>query len=527
MKRQVSLLGLTVGRDTGVGRVELSETEFALARRSAWLRGQTLEVHAMTCRAIWIRGSRPARVSAAAWLGVCASLVLGVAGAFAADGAKPTAVDPKTGVSFYRQVLPVLQAKCQGCHQPAKAQGKLDLTSFETIRKGGENGALVEMGKPDASLLIENVTGNPPAMPPNAAPLSKDEVAVVKSWIAQGAKDDTPPAAKDAIDADHPPVYAVAPLTTALAFSPDGATLAVSGYREVLIHKADGSALVRRLVGQSQRIESLTYSPDASILAVVGGSPGRFGEVQFWDAKTWKLRLAIRASYDTLYGGAFTPDGKTFAFGCADNSARIVAVKSGKQTLKLDAHADWVFATAFSLEGKHLITLGRDGSIKLTEAATGSFIDDIGKNYGELKVLARRPKLDQVAIGGDERVPRLYKIFRTQARDMNYTDFNLLRAFETQPGPISALAFSVDGARLAVGSIGGEARVYDVESGARTQSLKGPRGGIYALAFSPDGKTLATGGFDGRIFLYDPASGGLKRVFTPAPIQKQTAAISH
>ena len=464
------------------------------------------------------------RMLAAVCVAGCASFWGGAKIAAGADDAQPSASGSKSAVSFYRQVLPVLQAKCQGCHQPAKAQGKLDLTRFETIRKGGENGVLVEVGKPAASLLIENVTGKTPAMPPNAAPLSKDEVAILQAWIVQGAKDDTPPTAKDAIDADHPPIYAVPPLTTALAFSPDGAVLAVSGYREVLVHKADGSGSVRRLVGQSQRIESLTYSPDGSILAVVGGSPGRFGEVQFWDAKTWKLRLAIRSTYDTLYGGAFTPNGKSFAFGCADNSARIVDVKSGKQSLKLDAHADWVFATAFSLEGKHLITLGRDGSIKLTEAATGSFIDDIGKNYGELKVLARRPKVDQVAIGGDERIPRLYKIFRTQARDMNYTDFNLLRAFETQPGPISALAFSFDGTRLAVGSIGGEARVYDVESGARTQSLKGPRGGIYALAFNPDGKTLATGGFDGRVFLYDPADGRLKQTFTPAPLQKQTAA---
>ena len=68
--------------------------------------------------------------------------------------------------------------------------------------------------------------------------------------------------------------------------------------------------------------------------------------------------------------------------------------RTARRSLKIDHHSDWVFGTAFSLDGKHLITLGRDGSIKLTEAGTGSFIDDIGKNYGELKVLARHPKED-------------------------------------------------------------------------------------------------------------------------------------
>ncbi|HWE38470.1 MAG TPA: c-type cytochrome domain-containing protein [Isosphaeraceae bacterium] len=438
-----------------------------------------------------------------------------------ADGpkgdAKPAA-DPNAPVSFAKQVLPILQRKCQGCHQPAKAKGKLVLTSYEGLKAGGDSGPGFEAGKPDDSLIVDNVSGPKPLMPPMGEPVSAEELALVKRWIAQGATDDTPPRAKDTIDADHPPFYQAPPVVTALAFAPDGESLAVSGYREVLIHKGDGSALLRRLVGQAERIESLTFSPDGKVLAAVGGSPGRFGEVQFWQAATGKLLVAHRSTYDTLYGGAFTPDGKKFAFGCADNSARVVSVEDGKQTLKIDHHADWVFGTTFSREGKHLITLGRDGALKLTEAGTGSFIDDIGKNYSELKVLARHPKEDQVAIGGDERVPRLYKIFRTQARDMNYTDFNLLRAFETQPGPIAAIAFSPDGGTLAVGGSGGEVRLYNVADGARKGTLKGHVGGIFAIAFRPDGKGVATGGFDGNVRLFDAADGRLVRSFVPVPV---------
>ena len=440
------------------------------------------------------------------------------------DPANPAA-DPNAPVSFSKVVMPILQRKCQGCHQPAKMQGKLDLTTFVALQAGGRNGTTIDPGKPEASLLVEQVEGPMPIMPPTGAPLTAEEVAIVKQWVAQGAKDDTPPTARDSIDADHPPVYAAPPLTTALAFSPDGQTLAVSGYREILIHKADGSGLLHRLVGQSQRIESLTYSPDGAILAMVGGSPGRFGEVQFWDAKTYTLKNAIRTSHDTLYGGAFTPDGKRFAFGCADNSARIIEVEDGKETLRVDQHSDWVFATAFSVEGKHLITLGRDGSIKLIEAATGSFIDDIGKNYGELKVLARNPKSDQLVIGGDERVPRTYKVFRTQARDMNYTDFNLLKAFEPMPGaPISAVAYSPDGTKIAVGGSIGEVRIYDAADGARKATLGGIKGNVFAIAFAPDGSRVAVGGFDGTVRLFNPADGSLVSSFVAVPIQSDNIA---
>src|SRR5437879_2482256 len=81
----------------------------------------------------------------------------------------------------------------------------------------------------------------------------------------------------------HPRVYARPPVATSLDSSADGSLLAVSGYHEVLLYKADGSAVVGRLVGMSEQIQSLKFSPDGTLLAACGGSPGRFGEVQVWD----------------------------------------------------------------------------------------------------------------------------------------------------------------------------------------------------------------------------------------------------
>ncbi len=223
-----------------------------------------------------IMGKRSCRVV------VLLALVLMPVALLAADEAKPAktgAAVAKTAqkISYDKQIRPILQAQCQGCHQPAKAGGDYVMTTFDGMREGGESGEpAIVPGKPDQSYFIDQITpakdGKAP-MPQKKPPLSKAEVELITRWITQGAVDDTPQTARSRYDKDHPPEYTRLPVIPALAFSPDGSLLAVAGFHEVLLWKADGSELVGRLVGLSERIESLAFSPDGKKLAVTGGLP--------------------------------------------------------------------------------------------------------------------------------------------------------------------------------------------------------------------------------------------------------------
>ena len=147
-------------------------------------------------------------------------------------------------------------------------------------------------GKPDLSHLVDQITpeDGEAEMPKGKPPLSEAEQEVIADWIAQGASATTPrPTPRPEYDQDHPPVYRRPPVLGAIDFSPDGGLLAVGGFHEVLLWKADGSGLVARLVGLSERIESVRFSPDGTRLAVTGGLPGRMGEVQVWDVAKKKL----------------------------------------------------------------------------------------------------------------------------------------------------------------------------------------------------------------------------------------------
>lgn len=464
-------------------------------------------------------------VSLTAWLVLLPALV-------AAEPGKKD--DTPADVSYYRHVRPLFQLHCQGCHQPAKAQGDFVMTGYADLLKAGEkHGPGVVPGHPEKSSVLTMVVpqgANPPTMPKGKDPLVPRDVALIQKWIAQGAKDDTPASARHVVDQEHPPVYALAPVITSLAYSPDSSLLAVSGSHEVLLHKADGSGLVARLIGLSERVQSVAFSPDGKLLAVAGGSPSRFGEIQVWDVATKKLRLSQPVTADTLYGVSWSKDGTRLAFGCADNTLRAIEVATGKQVLFQGAHSDWVLATVFSKDDSHLVSISRDRSMKLTEVATQRFVDNItsitpGALKGGLMTVDRHPTTDDLLIGGADGQPKIYQMYRKKARVIG-DDFNLIRKFDAMPGRIFAARYSPDGNRIVAGSSNdghGEVRVYEAADGKLVSKCEGQKGPVYALAYRPDGKQIASGGFDGVVRLNDPQTGKLVKEFQPAPLSAGVA----
>ena len=428
-------------------------------------------------------------------------------------------------VSYYHDVVPVFKRNCNGCHRPGKTKSLLDLTSFTALTKGGKHGDAVKAGDAQGSRLWKNITGDEPEMPNEGDPLSREEVAIIERWIVQGAKDDTP-ADAGINKLSGPPVYGALPSVSALAWSPDGSVIAVSGYHEVLLHSADGERIVGRLVGYSPSISALAFSPDGKLLATAGGATSEYGEIQLWDVVAQKLLRSIRTSNDTVFGVSFSPDGTRVAVGCADKLVRVFAVADGSEVMKCDNHIDWVFGTAFSNDGAHLVSASRDRAVKLIDVASGHLIDDVNRARDCVQCLARHPREDLVVFGDDKGGIRIHKMEPRGGRlaEGDDKENSFVRECERMPGPVHGLAWSADGNLICAACATGEVRLFKAADGKRLASLKGHEGAAFAVAFSPDSTRVATAGYDGRIHLFDTAKGEPIRIFDSVPLTLSAAA---
>ncbi len=91
----------------------------------------------------------------------------------------------ETPPTFGEDIRPILEANCLPCHGGEAPQQGLDLRTAPAILRGGSSGPAIEIGSSAKSVLVERVVAG--TMPPGDSNLAQSEIALIRSWIDEGA----------------------------------------------------------------------------------------------------------------------------------------------------------------------------------------------------------------------------------------------------------------------------------------------------------------------------------------------------
>lgn len=430
-------------------------------------------------------------------------------------------------ITFDDHVFPVFEQACLNCHNPDKAKGGLDLSTFNATLKGGSGGKCVEPGNPGSKLIAVMLQTSEPKMPPEGDKVPNDKIDLLKKWIVGGllenksssarkpakpkfdiamggnptAKPEGPPPMPEHLLLE--PVIAT-PRGTAvrsLAVSPWAPLLAVTSQQQVLLYHTDHLRLAAVLPFPSGDPVSLAFTPDGRYLIAGGGIGGKSGTTVSWDITNGKIMLQAGREFDAVLAADIRPDFAAVATGGPSRLLKIWNTADGELITSIKKHTDWITALDISPDGVLLASGDRNGGVWAWESQTGAEFHTLRAHQARITGLAFRTDSNVLASASEDGTVRFWEMnggsevrkvdahgggvlgfawardgsFATVGRDRKIKtwkpDFNLLKEIKHESALPTAIALSADARKVFVGDYNGEVVAFDAAGGQRLGSM--------------------------------------------------------
>lgn len=280
-----------------------------------------------------------------------------------------------------------------------------------------------------------------------------------------------------------------APPITAAAFAPDGHFVVVGSQSGIEVYKWPNLESARRIKTSLAHVHDLAFSPDGKSLAAAGGAPAEEGGFEIFSWPDGQRTRRVQSLGDVVYQLAWIGDDRLALAGEAGDV--IISDLKGDSLQRLKGHSRGVLAIAVLPDGKQLVSGSVDQSVRVWDVETGELVRTLSNHTAAVRDVAVRTAgegLPLIATAGADKTVRFWQP----------TIGRMVRFARLESAPLT-IAWSPDGARLAVTCENGHLRIIDPETTDVIKDAPAVDGWAYTVAASPRGNDMLVAGEGGQL----------------------------
>jgi len=281
----------------------------------------------------------------------------------------------------------------------------------------------------------------------------------------------------------------------AIAFSPDGRTIAVGGHakeqRIIALYDRATGTLRGELRGITGNVHAIAFSPDGKTIAAA--TQGH--RLLLWDTDSLQQSAGLAGSDSALFAVAFSPDGSKVAAAGLDGFLRVWQVKEKRLVFETEAHREGALCLAFSPDGATVASGGWDRRVAVWDARKGTLLRTMEDHRDAVSAIAFSPDGRRLVSGGHDRTMIFWNLVTGDRR-----------AIHGHGGAITALSYTQNGHYLASAGDDNAVKIWDANTGELVLRMEVHRKTVTAVSFYAD-DLLATGGNDRFLRLWKLSPG--------------------
>lgn len=274
------------------------------------------------------------------------------------------------------------------------------------------------------------------------------------------------------------------------------------GFAPKILNATDGE-IAQELKGHSNYVYSSRYSPDGKYIVTTYGGGTNGISPKIWNPLTGNVIGELQGGMiDYGMDAEFSPDGK-YVIISGGKAPDIWSMDDRKFVRKLDSQSPWIYHSAYSQDGKYIVTANENNIAELWDAATGNLIRKfIGHSKWVLNSSFSPDNKYIVTSSADY-----------TARVWNVANGDSLLELNGHTGSVVSAVYSPDGKFILTAAEDSTARIWNATNGKLIKELLGHASYVNTAIYSPDGIYIATASLDGTIKIWNAIDGSLQNNF--------------